>query len=194
MDRLLHFCIFRHLWVPDLVDNARDVKMKAVARAIAVVGAVAVAACSGGSDTGVKKFGECSQASPACGPGKYCDYAQEKCTQRTDTTDCNLVTCGPNTRCAGISCACAEGFSDCNGDLGQPDVSDGCECDKTCNGTTCGGAGEGECDPFKKNDCGGSDRWCDIADNHLQDLSGGQGQLLRDARLRLHRHLRGRQL
>lgn len=69
------------------------------------------------------------------------------------------TACGPNASCAAALCACAAGWSDCNGDIGKAG-GDGCECSQACNGAVCGSAPT-TCKPSVVNDCQDKQRFCD---------------------------------
>jgi len=65
--------------------------------------------------------------------------------------------CGPNATCrADATCACAPGWNDCDGDLGQG--GDGCECSGDCNGASCSIVQS--CKPETLNACGNSSMYC----------------------------------
>jgi hypothetical protein len=67
--------------------------------------------------------------------------------------------CGPNATCQpDLTCSCAPGWLDCNGDKAQSG-GDGCECSTTCNGAVCDSAPT-SCTPQTLNACGSSAMYC----------------------------------
>ena len=89
-----------------------------------------------------------------CPAGTICNEATGVC--EASSKGCPAAGCGTNATCVGLVCACNEGFTDCNNDLGQG--GDGCECSGSCSGTSCG---TGPCDPATSGSCGGQSSYCD---------------------------------
>ena len=89
------------------------------------------------------------KACPTCGAGLVCDPATGTCVSAGG--QCTPSKCGAHASCgSGNTCACDQGWYDCNKDL-QTQGGDGCESSKTCSSG---------CSPTTKNACGDMNQFC----------------------------------